>query len=75
MIKAKPDRTKTLSVPEAGRIYFDLGMNASYEAAKRGDIPTIKIGGRFAHWFRRLNRCLNRPVRQSQPHKQRGRTG
>jgi hypothetical protein len=46
-MKAKPDRTKTLSVPEAGRIYFDLGMNASYEAAKRGDIPTIKIGGKI----------------------------
>jgi len=47
MTKAKPDRTKTLSVPEAGRIYFDLGMNASYEAARRGDIPTIKIGGKI----------------------------
>ena len=46
-MKAKSDRTKTLSVPEAGRIYFDLGMNASYEAAKRGDIPTIKIGGKI----------------------------
>jgi hypothetical protein len=27
-----------------GRRYFDLGRNASYEAARRGDIPTIKIG-------------------------------
>jgi hypothetical protein len=35
---------KTLTVPEAGRRYFDLGRNASYEAARRGDIPTIKIG-------------------------------
>jgi hypothetical protein len=35
---------KTLSVPQAGREYFDLGRNASYEAARRGDIPTIKIG-------------------------------
>ncbi|KRR14654.1 hypothetical protein CQ12_11025 [Bradyrhizobium jicamae] len=35
---------KTISVPEAGREYFDLGRNASYEAAKRGDIPTIRIG-------------------------------
>ena len=35
---------KTISVPEAGRTYFDIGRNASYEAAKRGDIPTIKIG-------------------------------
>ena len=38
------DQPKTLTVPEAGRLYFDLGRNASYEAAKRGDIPTIRIG-------------------------------
>jgi len=35
---------KTLTVPEAWRVYFSLGRNASYEAARRGDIPTIKIG-------------------------------
>jgi hypothetical protein len=35
---------KTLTVPEAGRLYFDLGRNASYDAARRGDIPTIRIG-------------------------------
>ena len=35
---------KTLPVPEAGRRYFGLGRNASYAAAKRGDIPTIQIG-------------------------------
>ena len=35
---------KTLPVPEAGRRYFDLGRHASYEAAKRGDIPTIRMG-------------------------------
>jgi hypothetical protein len=35
---------KTLTVPDAGRIYFSLGRNASYEAARRGDIPTIRIG-------------------------------
>ncbi len=37
-------RPKTLSVPQAGRDYFDLGRNASYEAARRGDIPVIRIG-------------------------------
>jgi hypothetical protein len=36
--------SKTLTVPEAGRIYFDLSRNASYEAAKRGDLPTIRMG-------------------------------
>jgi hypothetical protein len=35
---------KTLSVPDAGREYFGLSRNGSYEAAKRGDIPTIKVG-------------------------------
>src|ERR1051325_7150013 len=44
----KPDfeqtAPKTMTVPNAGRIYFGLGRNASYDAAKRGDIPTIKIG-------------------------------
>jgi len=35
---------KTLSVPEAGRIYFGLSRNGSYEAARRKEIPTIKIG-------------------------------
>ena len=35
---------KTLTFPEAGHIYFGLGRNASYEAARRGDIPTIRIG-------------------------------
>jgi hypothetical protein len=41
----QPGNTKTLSVPDAGKIYFDLGKNASYAAAKRGDIPTIPVGG------------------------------
>lgn len=35
---------KTLSVPVAGRRYFDLGRTASYRAANRGEIPVIRIG-------------------------------
>jgi hypothetical protein len=35
---------KTLTVPEAGALYFNLQRDASYAAAARGDIPTIKIG-------------------------------
>jgi hypothetical protein len=35
---------KTLSVPDAGRRYYGLGRNGSYDAAKRGDIPTIRVG-------------------------------
>jgi excisionase family DNA binding protein len=38
------DSPKTMGVPEAGRIYLGIGRDASYEAAKRGDIPIIRIG-------------------------------
>jgi hypothetical protein len=38
------DEPKTLTVPEAGRLYFNLGRNAAYDAARRGEIPTIRIG-------------------------------
>lgn len=35
---------ETMTVPEAGRRYFGLGKNGSYDAAKRGEIPTVRIG-------------------------------
>ena len=38
------DLRKTMSVPEAGKVYLGLSRNAAYAAASRGDIPTIKIG-------------------------------
>lgn len=37
----------TISVPDAGRLFFGLSRNGAYEAARRGDIETIKVGGRF----------------------------
>ena len=37
----------TISVPEAGSVFFGLARNAAYEAARRGDFPTIRIGGRI----------------------------
>lgn len=35
---------KTLTVPEAGELYFGLGRDAAYAAARRGDIPVIRLG-------------------------------
>ena len=35
----------TVSVPDAGAVFFNLGRNSSYEAAKRGDFETILVGG------------------------------
>lgn len=34
----------TISVPEAGKRYFGISKNASYQAAEEGQIPTIKVG-------------------------------
>jgi excisionase family DNA binding protein len=38
-----PSATATLSVPEAGRL-LGLGRNASYEAARRGELPVLNFG-------------------------------
>lgn len=37
----------TISVIEAGKLFFGLGRNSAYEAAKRGDFETIKLGGKI----------------------------
>ncbi len=36
-----------LTVPEGGRLGFGLGRSASYEAARRGDLPTVRVGRRI----------------------------
>jgi excisionase family DNA binding protein len=41
--EAPIDKRLVYDVPEAGAM-LGLTRNAAYEAAKRGDIPTIKIG-------------------------------
>ena len=60
------DQTKpmTISVPEAGKKYYGLGRNGSYEAAKRGDIPTIKIGKLLRVPIRALEEMLNAAPRR-----------
>jgi excisionase family DNA binding protein len=40
------DERKTLTVPEAAKA-LGIGRNAGYEAARRGEIPTIRIGKRI----------------------------
>ena len=37
----------TMTIPEAGATFFGLGRSGAYEAAKRGDLPTIKVGRRL----------------------------
>jgi hypothetical protein len=49
----------TISVPEAGRRIANLSRNASYEAARRGDIPTIRIGRLLRVPVRAIERLLD----------------
>ena len=49
----------TLSVPAAGKKYFGLSRNGAYDAAARGDLPTIRIGRLLRVPVRALERMLN----------------
>jgi hypothetical protein len=40
----RKDTPLTLTVPDAGKRYFGLSRNGSYDAAARGDLPAIRIG-------------------------------
>jgi hypothetical protein len=60
---------RTLSVPEAGKLYFGLGRGASYEAARRGELPVIRIGHLLRVPVVALDRMLAEATpAQSDPH-------
>jgi hypothetical protein len=44
----------TMAVPEWGRLVLGIGENASYDAAKRGDIVTINIGDKLKKQMKRV---------------------
>jgi hypothetical protein len=54
----EPDETKTMPVPKAGKIYFGLGRDASYQAAKSGQLPVIWVGGRVRAVVPAIERML-----------------
>jgi hypothetical protein len=60
-----PEVRPTMPVPEAGKKYFGLSRNASYAAARRGDIPTIKIGSRVFAVVAAIERRLAADARPS----------
>jgi helix-turn-helix protein len=55
----------TLDVPTAGKKYFNLSRNGSYDAAARGEIPTIKIGRLIRVPVRALEKMLDRAGEQT----------
>jgi hypothetical protein len=53
------DPPLTLSVPQAGKKYFNLSRNGSYDAARRGEIPTIAVGRLLRVPVRAMERKLD----------------
>ena len=51
------EERRTLTIPEAAKA-LGIGRNAGYEAARRGEIPTIKIGKRVLVPLAALERML-----------------
>jgi excisionase family DNA binding protein len=51
---------KTMTVPEAGARYFGLSRNGAYEAARRGELPVIRIGWLLRVPVAALERMLDR---------------
>jgi hypothetical protein len=39
-----PKLPETMTIPQAGKHYYGLSKNGSYDAAKAGIIPTVKAG-------------------------------
>ena len=59
MSKSKPDVAReTCDVEEAGR-RLGIGRSAAYEAARRNEIPTIRIGRRLLVPVVALDRLLS----------------
>jgi excisionase family DNA binding protein len=56
---------KTLSVAEAGKV-LGIGRSAAYEAARSGQMPTIKIGRRILVPLVALERLLEQACKAAE---------
>lgn len=59
-IESNQPARRTISVEEAGR-RLGVSRNTAYEAAGRGEIPTIRIGRRLLVPVVAFERLLNQP--------------
>jgi Helix-turn-helix domain len=57
--RQRPEPPLTMSVPAAGRKYLGLSRHGSYDAARRGDIPVVKVGKLLRVPVRAMERMLD----------------
>ena len=55
----------TLTIQEAGKVCFGLCRNASYAAARRGELPTVKIGRLYCVPIRALEAQLDSTMKRA----------
>jgi hypothetical protein len=60
MTKELDDTPWTEPIPQLGKRLYGLGRQAAYEAARRGDIPSIRIGRKLLGLSRVAERRLSR---------------
>ena len=53
-----PQTPPVMTIPQAGKLYFGIGRSASYEAARRKEIPTVKIGRKLLVPIAAMERML-----------------
>jgi hypothetical protein len=59
---------KTLSIPEAGHLYFGLSENGSYDAAARGEIPYVVVGRLKRVSVAKMEKMMEDGVNIAPPH-------
>jgi excisionase family DNA binding protein len=57
-MRTSKEGSATISIAEAAK-FLGIGRNQAYEAARRGEIPVIKIGKRLLVPRAALNRVLD----------------
>jgi hypothetical protein len=57
-----PQHEPTIRVERACRLAFGLGRAASYNAAARGELPTIRVGNRLVVPVAKLREALGLPA-------------
>jgi excisionase family DNA binding protein len=64
MDTTKPETRKTITIEEAA-VLLGIGRGTAYEAARRGELPTLRIGRRLLVPVAALDALLNAPTRHA----------
>ena len=65
---SQPAERQTLTVEEAARV-LGISRSSAYEAVRRGELPTVKIGRRYVVPRVALERLLNQAGQTAAPYR------